>query len=998
MEQPDSGAATQSAMSAMEIQSGKSGICMTHGGVSKKNRLEAIACHVRKDQQFYMEGKLLKSAWDSKCVTLGETKLSLKDCDESDDQFWAFKDGQITSLSRYATGLCLELGDPDDQTKPNSSPHAILGSSWHSGLGQKWRLKALTPRPALLAEDVECEMGREFMGKTKTLEECMRKVKEKGAWYFNYGKGQADQGKCYKVAKMLDMEDTTCAPMFKTSVYDFWMVEPGAEASLVAADTSCRASETNLGLFDSLEKCVEAVRVQGGRFMVYGKDRDARRCFKKNTESAKCPEGFLKNATYNFYEITTFQHLVGLEAELLKSDVRCAAGDQAMGTQETPMQCMQSLVKDSPTVQAKGTAFFAYGKGRKDEECIEEFTSSADCTEGFERQPDYDFFQVRMSEAELVKTNVYCKSHKESLGVFDHVEQCLSEGKRKGARFISYGKFVRAGECFKDYTSSHECPEGFKPDVFDMYRVISTEAQCKMPAGVHFAAQYTCMEGLLITHGEQCTPSCLPGYASNLPSLTCSDGAFKPKSFVCIEAGEEKDKKDNTAQVLLEGDEKHKQKQDEEIKRNINKKFEDPAVDQAVADETTSPGASVLEGAARRSASHRDRDGRWKGRSTIDPDALEKATDKAAEKMDIAKTAAVKELRNKINNMDDMVWKWTSGSDKVVQVNGSTHLDDVAAEDSATAQEQLMIKDLGKPVRESEISAEATGDSPRINVDGNIQQGGDEDDTVEVRENWESSGPGEVIQSNTDNGFPPPSRIGTNRNPEVPEDDDGKSEEDNVTEGAIKNGEVPEAVARMNIVTNKTGDDELGEVVQPDALGDQPTGDSEETDPEDDDTESHGAGDAWEDDEPHTGLIQGHERHPDHKHSRHHAANAKAPKKSRALLRAEKEVDPAEAAQAAQKPTVAAGESTPVHHRQHKHHYHHKHHRHPKTDGAEEQESSPTVVVHPAAASQRSEDSVERTEVDASDDTNPVKKSADHHSKDKKHHHHHGGHHRKQPS
>eukprot|EP00929_Paragymnodinium_shiwhaense_P118605 TRINITY_DN90515_c0_g1_i1.p1 TRINITY_DN90515_c0_g1~~TRINITY_DN90515_c0_g1_i1.p1 ORF type:complete len:963 (+),score=268.56 TRINITY_DN90515_c0_g1_i1:300-2891(+) len=526
---PVSGAAS------MQIQSGQHGICITNerpAGASAR-QVTATPCHIREDQKWFMERKMLKSKWDGQCVTLSDTGIALRQCLAADDQLWGLDEkDRIVSLSKNTQGLCLEIPPPVD-----GQASQLLGATCHSGLSQKWKMKSMTPRISVVQENAECEQGREFLGKFKTADECMNAVKEKGAWYFNFGKSGADYGKCYKVAKMVTGTDHTCTPMFSTSAYDFWVVEPGAEANLISLDTSCMASESDMGLIESLEKCVEEVRTQGGRYVVYGKERDARRCFKKNTQSRTCPEGLIRNATYDFFEITTFQHIVGLEAELIKPDAVCRSGDQDMGLRETPMACMQALVKDSPTVQAKGTAFFAYGKGVKDEECMEEYTSTKDCTEGFERNAHYDFYRVVFSEAELVKSNARCKSHKESLGEFESPEECLAMGKKKNARFISYGKFTSVGECYKDYASSSECPDGgFEPQLYDMYRLIVTEAQCKMPAGIQYAAQYTCMEGLLISHGEKCTPRCQAGYAPSVASMSCIDGDLKPATFNCVEA------------------------------------------------------------------------------------------------------------------------------------------------------------------------------------------------------------------------------------------------------------------------------------------------------------------------------------------------------------------------------------------------------------------------------------------------------------------------------
>merc|ERR1719310_1331779 len=126
-------------------------------------------------------------------------------------------------------------------------------------------------------------------------------------------------------------------------------------------------------------------------------------------------------------------------------------------------------------------------------------------------------------------------------------------GKKSNARFISYGKFTNQGQCYKDYASSSACPDGgFEPHVFDMYQVIVTESQCQMPSGIHNSAQYTCMEGLMISHSEKCTPRCQSGYAPSVASLSCLDGKLQPATFTCVEAEGEKAVEEGAPSLLSE--------------------------------------------------------------------------------------------------------------------------------------------------------------------------------------------------------------------------------------------------------------------------------------------------------------------------------------------------------------------------------------------------------------------------------------------------------------
>jgi len=648
-------------------------------------------------------------------------------------------------------------------------------------------MKKMTPRPSLLQENAECEQGREYMGKAKSTEDCMYKVKEKGAWYFNFGKGGADYGKCYKVSKALHSEQD-CSPMFETKQYDFWVIEPGAEAAVILTDTSCSASDSDMGLQPTLERCVESVRTQGGRFLVYGKGQDARRCFKKNTAKRTCPEGLIRNATYDFLEITSFQHLVGLEAQLVKSDSTCRAGDQDMGTHETPMQCMQALVRDSPTVQAKGTAFFLYGKGAKDEECKEEYTSTKDCTEGFEHNAHYDFFKVAFSEGELVKTNARCKSRKQSLGEFETPEECLAKGKDIGARYLSYGKFTLAGECYMDYTASADCPEGgYEPHLYDLYRIINTEAQCKMPSGIQFGAQYTCMEGLMVSHGESCSPQCIQGYAPTSDSMKCVDGSLKPDTFSCIESEAETDEPGQLASLA------------QTASAAVNDVNKAEAKAQADRQEEDIQFVDFLEGGKRPASTSRGNAEKKRnvgvgGHAKAAPSLLDAATvaRQPEHRPSPADSATPQEKKEQ-----PFVWTLEKGLEPMK----------VAADDMASIAEES-----DDDLKKDEGSAEESGGSEVVNLEGSVTQGGQPEDLPPG---------GRVMSSETESGLPPP-LLG--KEDAVPseeqrvDDPDNDQEEMKGPDDASKNQTESNRTEQGDVDELKTGRDRMTN-----ALG-QPTG------------------------------------------------------------------------------------------------------------------------------------------------------------------------------
>jgi len=53
----------------------------------------------------------------------------------------------------------------------------------------------------------------------------------------------------------------------------------------------------------SLQGCGDRVQLHGGRFFSFGKDRISGRCLHERTESAMCPQGFVHDSRYDFYEV-----------------------------------------------------------------------------------------------------------------------------------------------------------------------------------------------------------------------------------------------------------------------------------------------------------------------------------------------------------------------------------------------------------------------------------------------------------------------------------------------------------------------------------------------------------------------------------------------------------------------------------------------------------------------------------------------------------------------
>lgn len=75
-----------------------------------------------------------------------------------------------------------------------------------------------------------------------------------------------------------------------------------AALNLVKADVECKSGDSSMGNKASVLDCAEAVEAAGGQFFIYGKGSKAKACWKENTASAKCTEGW-QSDSYDFYEL-----------------------------------------------------------------------------------------------------------------------------------------------------------------------------------------------------------------------------------------------------------------------------------------------------------------------------------------------------------------------------------------------------------------------------------------------------------------------------------------------------------------------------------------------------------------------------------------------------------------------------------------------------------------------------------------------------------------------
>jgi len=123
-----------------------------------------------------------------------------------------------------------------------------------------------------------------------------------------------------------------------------------------------------------------------------------------------------------------------------------------------------------------GSQFFVYGTDSKAGKCYNEFTRSASCPEGWERD-SYNFYEIRSGPSgasfELIKSGHECKSSDSFLGKFSNVEDCANRAGETGSQFFVYGTDSKAGKCYNEFTRSASCPEGWERDSYNFYEIRS---------------------------------------------------------------------------------------------------------------------------------------------------------------------------------------------------------------------------------------------------------------------------------------------------------------------------------------------------------------------------------------------------------------------------------------------------------------------------------------------------------------------------------------------
>merc|ERR1711862_121060 len=102
--------------------------------------------------------------------------------------------------------------------------------------------------------------------------------------------------------------------------YDFYGVEDELTVShdtphrLVKENVECLSGDALLGWYKTPGQCADAVKDDGGKFFIYGRETGDHTghgftygpkkglCYKEDTTSEQCPEGWEKDA-YDFYAI-----------------------------------------------------------------------------------------------------------------------------------------------------------------------------------------------------------------------------------------------------------------------------------------------------------------------------------------------------------------------------------------------------------------------------------------------------------------------------------------------------------------------------------------------------------------------------------------------------------------------------------------------------------------------------------------------------------------------
>mmetsp|Transcript_8104 Transcript_8104/g.17593 ORF Transcript_8104/g.17593 Transcript_8104/m.17593 type:complete len:1018 (+) Transcript_8104:105-3158(+) len=180
---------------------------------------------------------------------------------------------------------------------------------WQSDLYDFYELTEIRgSTPSLLKADAECKSSGQNLGNKDTLQECAAAVEAAALTtdragkplFFIFGK-DSKRGNCYW--ELTDSE--SCKEGWEKDRYDFYELKQTQRSlpALVKPDAECKSKGRYLGKFPSIQQCASAAERSGGLFFIFGKGRKAEKCYRENTVSVECPEGF-EHDLYDFYQLT----------------------------------------------------------------------------------------------------------------------------------------------------------------------------------------------------------------------------------------------------------------------------------------------------------------------------------------------------------------------------------------------------------------------------------------------------------------------------------------------------------------------------------------------------------------------------------------------------------------------------------------------------------------------------------------------------------------------
>lgn len=310
-----------------------------------------------------------------------------------------------------------------------------------------------------------CKADDDFLGNLPSLTACVGAVRAAGGRFFSYGFGRWE-GQCYRENTPVE----SCPEGMEADMFDFYAIdEPPLGMQLIKANVQCSSGELTLGKQETLESCMEAVRAIGGRYFLYGKGARAGLCWREETTSSTCSEGFIKDQ-YDFYQVTSTGEG---RAILVTARSQCKSKAADMGKQSSVTACMVA-------VKAVGGQYFNFGRIHQNTEekadCTWVGTDSDECPEGLVRDNTVDFYKILESgETEsfitLVKEDHGCRAAADALGLMPNNEACAEAVMNAGGRYFAYGKHAKDGQCYKVNSIAPDCPEGWQAGPMDFYKV-----------------------------------------------------------------------------------------------------------------------------------------------------------------------------------------------------------------------------------------------------------------------------------------------------------------------------------------------------------------------------------------------------------------------------------------------------------------------------------------------------------------------------------------------